>query len=842
MQIDKNSGVFSNNLKTIAFLCENTHDPSTINIWRGVRQEALRRNINAVCVAGGHLEKSPYNEWEYQRNALYKLLSSKTIDGIIINGTLPIFGSPSTLKSILSQFKEIATVTVGAPIEQIPSVCIDNKPGTQSLVNHLVDCHGYKEFAYIQGPQENPESISRLQLFLSSLKQRGIEPDKDLVVGGMLDKASGFYAAENLIARGKKIDVIVAANDCMAVGALEYLAQKGIKVPKDIAVCGFDNSDEGMFVTPPVTTVCMSFSEVGAAAVQSLYGAFKGTPQSLQLMKSSELLVRRSCGCFQEPVSGALPEEVDIFRDDYLVVAHYIKELQEKSSIWSDTIRLSELLEILTEFHKSIRENKPELFLFTLEGILADQLKNDYAIVHWGNILKVIKEKALLSDLPGIGAMVESLIGKATVMLALCASKAQGNYRMKLVKHEAVITKIKDAAGKVIGAAEFDLFMDTMVESVPAIGISSGYLCFYDPYGQDEQLRIHLAFGGDNEKRLTENDGMFSSCDLLPAGSMTGYSAQACMILPIYFRDNSFGYMVFNDGALEYSCYEKLADCISTSLYSMRQVTRIEEAHRDLQIMQEKEHEYLQTITRELETGRKIQKSFLPSTLPELQGWRVAEAFVPSAQISGDFYDVYMLDETKMIVAIGDVCGKNVGAALLMALIRTLNRVIVEHLQYDQKDPLAAVSAINDYMHQHHSNSIVGQMFVTLFVGCVDIETGSFEYVNAGHLYPLIINKAGEVSRLKTSGPAVGIAPDISYRKYQGCIGKNELLFMYTDGVTDARDEHGTLFERDAMMTVLVNPALNVQEKITDIITRLRKHSKCESLFDDVTMLGVERY
>ncbi|KMQ52582.1 Serine phosphatase RsbU [Chitinispirillum alkaliphilum] len=837
----KDSSIFCNNLKKIAFLCESIHDSYTIDMWRGIREEALKRNINVLCFVGGYLEKSAYDSWEFQRNTLYRLLNSRTIDGIIINGNLPTFSSPSILDSLKSQWGDVPVIAVGPKVEKISSICIDNKSGMRALINHLIETHNYKKFAFIKGPETNPESNDRFEAFLEILNKHNITHDPQLVINGTFDKPSGFQAAEKLIGFKKGIEVIVAADDSMAVGALEYLTQEGIKVPQEIAITGFDNVDESMFATPPVTTVCQSMSELGAVAVESLCDYFDGKQFPPHVDKPSKLLVRRSCGCFLEFTSDMLPETVDFFEEDCLSIAEKIKEFQEKSSEWSDTVEFDSLIEILADFRKSVTEEKPDMFLFTLERVLCDQLQSDYAIALWSNTLNLIKESALASSKSSqIGAIVHDITNKAASLLALCASRTQGRHRIKLLDHTA---SIRDTANEVLNVLELDKLLETISDTFPETGVKSGSVCLYEPYGQTENVKLSLAFMNGKSKDIS-GFKPFPTKDFLPPGTLGGEDAQAIIVASLFFRENLFGYITMHDGAFEYSSYEKLAEYISTSLNSMklineieRQKTHLEIAHKDLKIMQEKEHEYLETITRELETGRKIQKSFLPSLLPKLDEWKIDAAFIPSAQISGDFYDVFMLNENKLFVAIGDVCGKNVGAALLMALIRTLVRVIVGR----SEDPLSAVSTINDYILEHHSNSIVGQMFVTLFVGCIDIKSGVIEYINAGHLYPLIINKAADVRELKTSGPAIGLAPNITFDKHHSSIGKNELLFMYTDGVTDARNESDILFEKEAMMSVLLDPNNSVNEKISLIISKLRSHSNSESLFDDVTMLGLER-
>jgi phosphoserine phosphatase RsbU/P len=182
---------------------------------------------------------------------------------------------------------------------------------------------------------------------------------------------------------------------------------------------------------------------------------------------------------------------------------------------------------------------------------------------------------------------------------------------------------------------------------------------------------------------------------------------------------------------------------------------------------------------KELEIGRQIQLSFLPPALPEVPGWEIAAFLQPARVVSGDFYDAMALDEQRLLIVVGDVCDKGVGAALYMALFRSLVRAFAEHHyrshapapQPNQSAADTILATIRDTLHQtilftnsyltrHHADT---NMFATLFFAIVEPESGYVAYVNGGHEPPVVLGPDSVRDRLHPTGPLVGIIPDVPY-------------------------------------------------------------------------------
>ena len=214
---------------------------------------------------------------------------------------------------------------------------------------------------------------------------------------------------------------------------------------------------------------------------------------------------------------------------------------------------------------------------------------------------------------------------------------------------------------------------------------------------------------------------------------------------------------------------------------------------------------------------------------------------------------------------VADVCDKGVGAALFMALFRSLIRVFSgqtslnglpltcnetprdEPAQFADSlslDPthitaLKAVKLTNNYIAINHGDLA---MFATLFFGILDPDSGSLSYINGGHEPLFIVGSGGGVKeRLSFTGPAVGIEPEIDFRIQQTHMESGDILLGYTDGVTEAGASDGAFFTMERLVSILEAPASTATELLDRIASSLQEHVGEADQFDDITLLAIRR-
>jgi sigma-B regulation protein RsbU (phosphoserine phosphatase) len=266
----------------------------------------------------------------------------------------------------------------------------------------------------------------------------------------------------------------------------------------------------------------------------------------------------------------------------------------------------------------------------------------------------------------------------------------------------------------------------------------------------------------------------------------------------------------------------------------------------------------------DLQVGRRIQANFLPSELPQPPGWEIAAQFHPAREVAGDFYDAFLLPGERIGLIIADVVDKGVGAALFMALSRSLLRAYAEQHYLTHTAPRAdaqanaapgdgqrpapsssadsvldVVKLTNDYIAKNHADLT---MFATLFFGVLEPRTGFLTYVNGGHDPPAIVSSSGEVkARLLPTGPAVGMMLDMDFQIERVSLEPGDILMTFTDGVADARDPNGKLFSKEGLLSLLEEPADSAAALLGRIEASLRSHIADADQFDDITMLAVRR-
>jgi len=241
------------------------------------------------------------------------------------------------------------------------------------------------------------------------------------------------------------------------------------------------------------------------------------------------------------------------------------------------------------------------------------------------------------------------------------------------------------------------------------------------------------------------------------------------------------------------------------------------------------------SIENELKIAHGIQMSMLPKTYPAFPNRDDIDIFgqvTPAKAVGGDLYDFFIRDE-KLYFCIGDVSGKGVPASLVMAVTRSLFRNIAAH----STEPQQMVMGINDSLSDNNETS----MFVTLFVGVIDLKTGQMDYCNAGHDQPLLLSD-GEVSLLPCDPniPA-GVMPGWEYTRQQILLKRGTTIFLYTDGLNEAEDINHQQFEMERVMETAKAAGNSPQELIAAMTAAVGQFVGGAEQSDDLTMFAIQK-
>lgn len=257
--------------------------------------------------------------------------------------------------------------------------------------------------------------------------------------------------------------------------------------------------------------------------------------------------------------------------------------------------------------------------------------------------------------------------------------------------------------------------------------------------------------------------------------------------------------------------------------------------------LQDHKSQLLQALSRELQIGQRIQQGFLPAELPRLNGWSLGASCTPARQVGGDFYDAYSLPGGLLALVAADVCDKGVGAALYMALFRTLLRAMACQAVPDESPSATLVRSVafaNDYIATVHGHE---NMFATVFFALLEPASGRMYYLNAGHEAPFLQQvEGGAMYRLAVTGPAVGLLPGNRCSVQSLTMQPGARLLVYTDGATEAQGPSGAYGE-DTLAQVLASLAGSAQAMVDGVCAHLAGHVGAFEPHDDVTFLALTR-
>jgi len=240
-------------------------------------------------------------------------------------------------------------------------------------------------------------------------------------------------------------------------------------------------------------------------------------------------------------------------------------------------------------------------------------------------------------------------------------------------------------------------------------------------------------------------------------------------------------------------------------------------------------------LQREIELARNIQESFLPECCPEFPGWQISVEWRAARGVGGDYYDFIQLDPQRLGLVVADVSDKGVAAALYMALSRAVMRASA----LEGRGPAETLRRVNRILLEDARSG----MFVSMFYGILDLETGELTYARAGHNPPFWARAGGRsVEALLPRGTVLGILDDPDLEEEVIALAPGDALAAYTDGVTESFNEKDEEFGEDRLKQMLANAASHTADALVSLIdAAVRVFTGERQQFDDFTLVVVKR-
>jgi len=619
---------------TIGMLFENMPNEQQeylSQVLAGVTAVAQKQDVNLLCFTGGHLYHTFYNQFDTQRNILYELVTEHTLDGLIILGTISTYvPMPKTIE-FYRRYHRLPLVHIGLPVEGFPTVVATETAGLYAAVTHLIRDHHYRRIAFINSPENRPTARPRYQAYAQALTDHGIAVDPALVVPGDWTVRAGAAAVEVLLdQRQVDIQAIVASNDNMALGALEALHARGMHVPYDMALTGFDDTRMAQLTTPSLTTVRQSMFELGAQGLTLLLAKIAGEEIPLEVLLPTELIIRQSCGCLdamiarattEVPLEAAQPVEhtSNIAPERIIAAAAALLGATAEATEW--------LQDLLAAFMADIEYGATGVFIATLDKTLRQVIHSGGNLSQWQDVISILRRQlhSHSADAPRC-ARVENLWHQARVFIGEAMRKALAQRQLQ-VDQQNISVRI---FGQVLMTTfEFDTLLRIIAERLPELGIPTCHIALYEdpqpytyPQPAPEWARLVLAYRQSTlppyPVEIDTSERRFRAQMVLPPELWPRDRRFTLIVEPLYFQNDQLGYAVMEMGTAEGPVYEIVREQISSALKTVLLFHEQKRAEAELaqayahveQQVRERTHELEQEIS-ERKQAQAIQQTLI---------------------------------------------------------------------------------------------------------------------------------------------------------------------------------------------------------------------------------------
>ena len=285
------------NRKRIALLLGQADEFYQAQFVEGFTGKAFEHDAD-VLIFSSYLKYQNNRGREVGETSIFSLVPYETFDAVaVMADTLQSPGLADSIEEIIHERCKCPVLFIDKESKYYPSVFPNHYEAVKQSINHLIEVHGYTDIAYLTGKAWHHYSKLRLQAFMDAMTEHDLPVGRDRVFYGDFWYTSGENLGERLIKKGGKLpQAIACANDCMAIGLAKALQEGGLRIPEDIAVIGYDSTNEGRFSPSPVTSVKLPAKEMGEHALEELFDFMEGRKPK-PFTETGEFFCGRSCGC-----------------------------------------------------------------------------------------------------------------------------------------------------------------------------------------------------------------------------------------------------------------------------------------------------------------------------------------------------------------------------------------------------------------------------------------------------------------------------------------------------------------------------------------------------------------
>ncbi len=820
----RDKGTMTHRRLRIALLFDSLISEYAVQLSRAVERAATLRDVSIVVVMGQPVG-DPAAAAATQ-NQIYELVGQHCVDGIIIvSSTIGHYCGVDGLVALCRGYAPLPVCSIGVKLPGIPSLVIDNEAGMAFGVQHLIDVHRCRRLAFIAGPKASVESNQRLAGYRRALESHGLDIDEQLIVFGSFTVESGVAAMRRLLEANLSLDAVVAANDYMALGALDVLEDAGRRVPSDLVVCGFDDINSAHFTRPSLSTLRQPMWWLGEQAIDCILRQRQGEPVSLLEAGPVDFVRRESCGCGYQVGVTTHPEIEQR--------SHLTDVIKERRTSLGDSLREAVSIpndalgnwpaQLLTALDQEISGTEGR-FTAAFEEVLERAQREGASLDEFQRVVSVLRSefrRVRIED-EDESRRLERLWHNARVLVGAASIRFLGR---KGLEQQHATTTLNWMGERLATTLSLSLLREELMQNLPTLGIQRGAVALYTG---PRSGKLKTLAARDTQGELPVSNDSFAETEIAPASVFDTETCEHFVALPITFETEMLGVAVLSSGA-QPSVYEGLRQQIGSAVKGAM-------LHREMvNAVARREHLEAERLAEETRLASDIQCNMQPANTT-VRGLEIAGLMTPAAEAGGDYYDVIPTQNGAWI-GIGDVAGHGLGAGLVMLMLQSMIAVLsrVEPEPLPSQAVIAMGEAVWDNVRQRLKRDDHATLTVFRYHG-----HGRFTFAGAHEDIIVWRSRTKRCETIPTPGFWVGAIPSIRRMTTDSelTLEKDDVMVLYTDGVTETRNARHEQFTLERLIRYVEDastlPASAIRDSINEAV-----RAWGAGIDDDITLLVI---
>lgn len=544
--------------RRLGFVLSTIHAGSALKLWHKLVARALQDEGAFFVFPGGKLDSK--NSSEHLRNDIYKLVNSSNVDGLI-SWASSISGSVSVqeVESFHEQFQSLPFVTIGQKVPNHLCAEFDAYTGMKELVRHFIQVHGAKRIAFLRGPETHTSAQDRFRGYTDALEEAGIELNESLISSPLSwydgERGAIQLCEERNLVAGKDFEALISASDLITFAAVNYFKKNGVRIPKDLLVGGFNDTEESRISIPSFSTVHMPHAELGIESYEKISGILNGSLGVSDSNLPAYPVIRESCGCTHSKIWNSSDSRLRIRSKE--VFAH---EIYKIFHIKSDSNSLMPMITTLFDGDKS-------KFYDLFSQKITTYFQNEGDLFNLFTALSLFRCVVCLEQ-----EYVEKVVRHVTVLIPRILERVLVEKQYKIEKTNEIISALKN---KLLSVFDRARLVSVLYEYLCKIGINKVAIVLYE----DESYSNYIG-GFANASEIRYDEVRFPREFLIPERFSSDFQNGAFIVQPLFIEDRSYGYIICNYADCQGFVYEDLRSSVSSVLQSIFLFEQTNEAKR----------------------------------------------------------------------------------------------------------------------------------------------------------------------------------------------------------------------------------------------------------------------